>query len=91
MSAGSIAEAKRAMNEHAFDLMILDIDLPDGSGRILIDGAGMPVVVFSAQEEEAPIQGAAATLVKSRVSLDQLAAVVLERAQEQRFSARKAA
>jgi PAS domain S-box-containing protein len=90
-SAASIEEAKYCLAERGFDLVIADLDLPDGSGRSLIGTAPVPVVVFSAQEEEAPIAGAAATLVKSRASLDQLASVALELAREHRFRPSKAA
>ncbi len=55
VSAANIREARRLLEKETFDLVILDLMLPDGSGDQLIDIetlslAQVPVLVFSAYE-----------------------------------------
>ncbi|MCD6073718.1 MAG: sensor hybrid histidine kinase [Rhodospirillales bacterium] len=78
MSAGSLAAARQLLGKERFDLVILDLILPDGRGEDLLplmvnpDGAPIPVIVFSAIE--APVEIAErveAVLVKTR-STDQM-------------------
>lgn len=71
----NVEEAQEKLKEEDFDLVILDLDLPDGSGLELIStlynslGQPIPVVIFSAQDVATDsIQQVAATLVKSRTS-----------------------
>jgi PAS domain S-box-containing protein len=72
--AWSLNEARIKLEEHEYDLVILDIGLPDGSGLNLLpllnkQPKPVPVVIFSAHEvsgEDA--RATAATLVKSRTS-----------------------
>lgn len=57
-AANSITEAKTALNKKAFDLMILDLMLPDGSGYDLCrqnDLLRIPVIFLSACDEEVNI------------------------------------
>ncbi|WP_448956351.1 ATP-binding protein [Labrys neptuniae] len=51
-SARSLAQAQHAIGQQAFDLVILDIGLPDGSGLDLLKDLPpqTPVIVFSALE-----------------------------------------
>ncbi len=73
--AMTLWEAKQQLEHTSFDLLLLDLDLPDGSGLELLScldpqtGASLPTVIFSAQElQAAAIDSIAATLVKSRTS-----------------------
>lgn len=59
VEAKSIAEAKMALAEHAIQMAVLDVHLPDGSGLDLcarIDDspstAGMPIVVLSSVRQD---------------------------------------
>ena len=77
--ASSLAEAEKHLGQDRFDLVILDIELPDGSGVELLpelnnkDGSSVPVLVFSAGDISAEIsQQVAAALVKSRTSNEKL-------------------
>jgi DNA-binding NtrC family response regulator len=50
-TAGSIAEAAKALGGNSFDLIFLDMELPDGDGRVFIDrlwrhGDNKPLVVM---------------------------------------------
>jgi PAS domain S-box-containing protein len=74
----SLGEARQKLARERFDLVILDLALPDGSGLDLVPYAGSltpptPVVIFSAHEVDAPIAGrVASVLIKSRTSNRQL-------------------
>jgi PAS domain S-box-containing protein len=77
--AATLHEARRKLSAESFDLIILDLELPDGSGlRLLHDLNGAtanpaPVVIFSVREaSQATIPSVAATLVKSQASNQQL-------------------
>ncbi len=87
--AATLTEARARLHERKFDLVLLDIMLPDGSGWSLIDdinglSPAPPVVVFSAKDPtKAESARAAAVLVKSRTSNEELLETihrVLERA-----------
>lgn len=86
-SATSLQEARRWLTQEAFDLVILDPGLPDGSGLELLpllhhEGRSpIPVVLFSAAEPHQEIaQHIDMVLVKSRTSnqklLDTIAALI---------------
>lgn len=71
--------AKERIEKENFDLVILDMDLPDGSGIDLLsrleskNGKTTPVLVFSADDISSEISEAvAAALVKSKTSNDKL-------------------
>jgi DNA-binding response OmpR family regulator len=75
ISAGSLAAARQLLGKERFDLVILDLILPDGRGEDLLplmvnpDGTSIPVIIFSAIE--APVEIAErveAVLVKTRSS-----------------------
>ncbi|MBW4649105.1 MAG: PAS domain-containing protein [Kastovskya adunca ATA6-11-RM4] len=78
-TAANLQEAKQKLQQKSFDLVILDLSLPDGSGLELLPYLNsqsqfpIPVLVFSAKEVsmESANQVAAA-LVKSRTSNQQL-------------------
>lgn len=50
VSAGSLAEAQELLNEHTFDLAMLDLNLPDAPQGEVVDlvlARGVPVIVFA--------------------------------------------
>ncbi len=71
----TLAGARRLLAAERYDLVLLDLALPDGSGvDLLAELKGkVPVVVFSGQEPDRQLSGqVAAALVKSRTSNEQL-------------------
>ncbi len=77
--ASSMEEARKAAMEQYFDLAIIDIDMPDGSGLDVIPllrdptGGPVPVVVFTGADIDlVALRQVAATLVKSRARSDDL-------------------
>jgi PAS domain S-box-containing protein len=79
--APTLADARRLLAERSFDLILLDLRLPDGDGSGLLAelperNARTPVVVFSASEP-GPLAGQVQdALVKSRTSADDLLALL---------------
>ncbi|MDB5359583.1 MAG: hypothetical protein JWO51_880 [Rhodospirillales bacterium] len=94
VSAGTLALARQALERGRFDVVLLDIGLPDGSGLDLlrtldgmVDKPRPAVILFSAQEPHPDRRDEmAAVLVKSQASLDRLAQLI-----EQELSQRQAA
>lgn len=83
VGAATLRDARKALAQETFDLVILDVGMPDGSGLDLLPipcPAGrppVPVLVFSAVElGPGEAEGVAAALVKSRVSNDELLAAI---------------
>lgn len=76
--ATSLRQARQKLEADRFDLIILDISLPDGSGLELLplincDGVAIPVVLFSAREISLEMaQKVTTSLVKSRTSNQEL-------------------
>ena len=78
--ARSLKEAKQRLRDEDFDLVILDLTLPDGSGEDLIPalrsspgGRATPVIVFSVMEvSRQAAEGVAASLLKARTSNEDL-------------------
>ncbi|MCW9032889.1 MAG: ATP-binding protein [Rhodospirillales bacterium] len=73
--AETLAKARKMIQSERYELAILDIGLPDGSGLDLIDelklnkNSSTPIVVFSAQEVGSSIaENIEAALVKSKTS-----------------------
>jgi DNA-binding response OmpR family regulator/anti-sigma regulatory factor (Ser/Thr protein kinase) len=85
VAAASLAEAEAQLRAADHDLVILDLDLPDGSGfelLSLLGGPGLrrpPVLIFSAADIP-PDQAArvAQALTKARVDNQQLLAEILD-------------
>jgi PAS domain S-box-containing protein len=82
-SAATREEARGLIHEQTFDLIILDLVLPDGSGEDLLcdlhrsTNYKVPVIVFSAKEPSEDLAyRIEATLVKSHASNDELLEVV---------------
>ncbi len=79
IQAHSLREAKEKIKNEQFELVILDMTLPDGNGMELLPylkscgKQSIPVLVFSASETSDNIdKKVAATLVKSKTSNDEL-------------------
>ncbi|NOX40181.1 MAG: PAS domain S-box protein [Alphaproteobacteria bacterium] len=83
ISATSVASAKKMLSKTRYDLVILDLSLPDGDGQELLPllhkspQNATPVLVFSAQEADSRIvAGVEAVMVKSRVSNEDLLGMI---------------
>lgn len=76
--AASLETARQMLQTQAFDLVLLDLTLPDGSGLSLLDSLGeIPVVMFSNLDASAALQAqVAATLTKSSTNRAQLLATI---------------
>jgi CheY-like chemotaxis protein len=79
LAAKTCREAEQLLKEQDFDLLVLDIELPDGSGLKLLPllrrpgKPPVPVVVFSAHElSHGMAQAIEAALVKSRTSNEEI-------------------
>ncbi|WP_342238799.1 response regulator [Inquilinus sp. OTU3971] len=76
--ARSLQEGRAKLAQRRFDLVIIDVGLPDGSGLDLLETISArtprePVLIFSAQDSSASYASAvSASLVKSRTDNEQL-------------------
>jgi DNA-binding response OmpR family regulator len=80
VAAATLAAGRKRLRSERFDLVIVDVGLPDGSGLEAVRQLDRrtPVIVFSGRETDGePPQALAASLVKSEVSADQLIETVL--------------
>ena len=81
-SVRTVKDAREALAGGAFDIIILDVALPDGPGTLLLqalrsDGRSIPVVIFSAQDADLLVsEQVAAVLTKSHASIDTLVQTV---------------
>ena len=82
--ATTLDEAYRQLRQRRFDLIILDLELPDGTGLALLHHLGeaaampAPVVIFSVREIScATVPNVAASLVKSQTSNQELLETVM--------------
>ena len=73
--ATNLEEARRLIQDQPFDLVILDLMLPDGNGESLLpllkhpNGTSTPVIVFSAKEiSTTAAENIRAALIKSQTS-----------------------
>ena len=66
----SLREARECLERETYDLILLDMGLPDGDGTELLPFVGnTPVIVFSARDaDSAASENIVAALVKSRVT-----------------------
>jgi nitrogen-specific signal transduction histidine kinase/CheY-like chemotaxis protein len=93
--AHSLESARTLLHANSYDVVIMDIGLPDGAGPDLLPeirrpGATEPgIVIFSAEDCAATPGRADAVLTKSRATLEELVETVLALAR--RIGARKAA
>ncbi|MDD5388604.1 MAG: response regulator [Gallionellaceae bacterium] len=76
--ARNLAEARERLREGRYSVVMLDLELPDGSGWELMSAlravTPMPRVIILSGSEAAPdqVEAVAAALVKSRISNDEL-------------------
>jgi DNA-binding response OmpR family regulator len=84
IGASSLQEAEDLLRRDRFDLVVLDLDLPDGSGLDLLErlnaltGAPLPVLILSATETSEKTRARVeAALVKSRMSEDRIVQTIL--------------
>jgi len=82
-AAYSLQEAKEKIQNETFDLILLDLVLPDGNGIELLpflktsSGKPIPVVILSAQDVNTEIKKlVAATLVKSLASIEEIVGTI---------------
>ena len=77
--ADTLQAAKRMLEAGSYDLVILDLDLPDGSGGDLLPllSSGTPAVIFAAADPPEHLTGqVAASLVKTHASNQILLATI---------------
>jgi PAS domain S-box-containing protein len=81
-AVGTLAEARQRLDREEFDLVILDLGLPDGCGASLLpmlagNTPPIPVVLFSAKDVDADIASdVAASLVKSKTTNELLIDII---------------
>ena len=82
--AATLREAEALLAGERFDLVVLDLDLPDGSGLRLLErlknapGGPMPVLILSASETDNGVRHKVeAALVKSRLSEERIVETIL--------------
>jgi len=78
--AHSVATARSLLAEHTFDMVLLDLNLPDGSGLELIDMMNHPktqVIIFSGEEpDNLQRHRVSAVLTKSKTTNESLLATI---------------
>ncbi len=77
--ATTVRSASRLIKKNNYDLIILDVELPDGSGLEILDELenAIPVVIFSDQESASMVNAkVAASLTKSRTNNNELISTV---------------
>lgn len=78
-TAESLRAGREALSQGPFDLVLLDLGLPDGPGESLLGLVGRtPVVIFSAREAPAALaQRVAGAMVKSRATPAEIRETIL--------------
>lgn len=87
--ATTVRSASRLIEKNSYDLIILDIELPDGSGLEILDEIknDIPVVIFSDQESASMVNAkVAASLTKSRANNSELISTVKHFLQQHHIS-----
>src|SRR5690606_26583355 len=84
VGAATLREAEASLDSGHFDLVVLDLDLPDGSGLDILErlkkmpGGPVPVLILSASETDNGIRKKVeAALVKSRLSEERIVETIL--------------
>ena len=80
IAAYSLAEARQQLAKHSFDIVLLDLGLPDGSGLELLNhfvGSKTRIIIFSGQEPTGLLPlSVSAVLTKSKTSNESLLATL---------------
>ncbi|HYV45104.1 MAG TPA: hypothetical protein VFA20_09605, partial [Myxococcaceae bacterium] len=78
-AASGLGAARKALAESAFDVVMLDLALPDGEGYELIERVGgAEVIIFSATEAPAELaRRVSATLMKARSTVAEVRDTIL--------------
>jgi PAS domain S-box-containing protein len=78
--AATISAAKKYLVQNSYDVLLLDLALPDGRGETLLpEVSELPVIIFSANDAPAEVQDrVAGAFVKSRDSVDSLVDLIQE-------------
>lgn len=83
-AAATLAEAEERLLKGHYDLVVLDLDLPDGSGLTLLErlknhpGGPVSVLILSASEADGNVRDRVeAVLVKSRLSEERIVDTIL--------------
>lgn len=87
--ATTVKSASRLIENNDYDLIILDIELPDGSGLEILDKLknDIPVVIFSGQESASIVNAkVAASLTKSRTNNSELISTINHVLQQHKMS-----
>lgn len=75
--ARTVAIAKTALQNYHYDLVILDPDLPDGSGlELLNELSKIPVIIFSTRDVQVDNPQIKGCFLKSKTSMNELLKVV---------------
>ncbi len=78
----TLEQAKTCLHETSFDLVLLDLQLPDGSGLDLLplisDEKNIPVIVHSATEVADTINNVSEVLYKSHLDPDEFLTTIKE-------------
>lgn len=82
INASTCASARQRLDDQEFDLVIIDLELPDGDGLGLLDherlaDTGVPVIVLSASDLSKKDPRIRQSLVKSRTPDDQIVDTIL--------------
>ena len=95
LAVSSLHEARVELDRTAFDLVVLDVALPDGSGLDILAriegraGPAIPVVVFTGQEIDADVAAKVkAVMIKSRTSNENLLDMIKQALQSRRPAVR---
>jgi PAS domain S-box-containing protein len=90
VGAATLREAETLLEQGFYDLVVLDLDLPDGSGLELLErlkslpGGPVPVLILSASETDNGIRNKVeAALVKSRLSEERIVETILAQIRKQ--------
>ena len=79
--ASTVPQAREQLERNRFDLVVLDMELPGGTGTEILSylahhAPHVPVVIFSASDANGAARNIAATLVKSRTSNNQFLSTI---------------
>ncbi|MCH2547451.1 MAG: CHASE domain-containing protein [Alphaproteobacteria bacterium] len=85
VTAATIKEAEKLLSEQYFNMIVLDLELPDGSGAKLLErlpdltDKAVPVLILSASEAPKEVQRKVeAAMVKSRMSETRIVETILQ-------------